>query len=631
MIDGSGFIFRAYFAQMGRRDRLQRSDGTPTNAVFIFTKMLTKLVDDTEADYVAVIFDKARKTFRNDIYPDYKANRDDPPEDLIPQFPLVRDATEALNVAAIDMEGYEADDLIATYAREARDKGMEVTIVSSDKDLMQLVGPGVVMLDAMTDKEISEEQVKEKFGVGPDRVIDVQALAGDSTDNVPGVPGIGVKTAASLINEYGDLETVLARAVEIKQPKRREKLIEEADLARISKELVTLKDDVPVSEPLESFRIKKPTPEKLFAFLRENEFNSLIKTWESRFGVSAGDGSEAADSSDGADQANGAETGVGYELVQTTDRLKAWIDAATRSGVVAVDTETTSLDATRAGLVGVSLSAEPGRACYVPLAHKAPEAQGALDLGGSGEGKGKAKGKGRGKDKRGDGVPEQAPLEDTLKLLKPMLEDPSVLKVGQNIKYDMQVLARHGIAVWPVDDTMLLSYVLEGGLHGHGLDELAEMFLDHETIKFADVAGTGKTRVTFDRVPLEKALDYAAEDAEVTGRLHRLLKPRLVVEHMVTVYETLERPLIRVLQEMERHGIRVDGEELKRLSANFATRLADLEAEIHKLAGHEFNIASPKQLGEVLFEEMGLPGGKKLKTGAYATGAEVLEALVDHG
>ncbi len=608
LIDGSGFIFRAFHAL----PPMTRPDGTPVNAVYGFTRMLMKLVEDADAEYVAVIFDRARRTFRNEIYPDYKAHRPDPPDELIPQFPLVREAAEALNVAQIEMEGYEADDLIATYARLARAKGAEVTIVSSDKDLMQLVGDGVIMFDAVKDRRIGVEQVKEKFGVGPDKVVDVQALAGDSTDNVPGVPGIGVKTAAQLIQEYGDLDTLLARAGEIKQPKRREALIEQAESARVSRELVRLKDDVPVSRDLEELRVRTPDPAKLLAFLKEQSFKSLIATVESRHGKAAEP--ERRRDLGGTSQAKAAA----YELVQDVAALRRWVEAAAEAGIVAVDTETTSLDPIRADLVGVSLALADGAACYIPLGHREPAAQGALDLG---DGGAKASAK----------APKQIPLKDALKLLKPLLEDPAVLKVGQNIKYDMQVLARHGVAIAPFDDTMLLSYVLEGGLHGHGMDELAELHLNHKTIKFSDVTGSGKSQITFDRVPLDKALAYAAEDADVTFKLHRVLKPRLVQERLATVYETLERPLISVLREMERAGIRVDARVLKDLSDDFAARLAELETEIHKLAGHEFNIGSPKQLGEVLFDEMGLGGGKKGKTGAYATGADVLDDLAAQG
>ncbi len=615
LIDGSGFLFRAYHAL----PPMTRPDGTPVNAVFGFTKMLMKLIGDTDAEYVAVIFDKARKTFRNEIYPDYKANRPDPPDDLIPQFALVREATEALNVPAIEMEGYEADDLIATYARIAREQGHEVTIVSSDKDLMQLVGPGVVMWDAMKNKLIGTKEVAEKFGVGPERVIDVQALAGDSTDNVPGIAGIGVKTASQLINEYGDLDTLLARAGEIKQPKRREALMGGSTVALVSRQLVTLKNDVPVKQKLESFAVRKPKPEMVLKFLKAQAFKSLLAVAESRYGAAPAAAGEPARKAarKGAEKAPGKDK-EGYVLVQDLRALEVWIAEATAAGVVAFDTETTSLDAVAAELVGFSLSLEPRCACYVPVAHKAPKTQGSLDLDGDG-------------DNNAGEAPQQIPLKAAITALKPLLEDASVLKIGQNIKYDMQVLARYGVAIAPVDDTMLLSFVLDGGRHGHGMDELSELHLDHKTITFEDVTGTGKAKVSFDCVALDKARDYAAEDADVTLRLHQVLKPRLVAEHMVTVYETLERPLIGVLQAMERHGIRVDGKELKRLSEDFAARLADLEGEIHKLAGREFNIGSPKQLGEVLFEEMGLAGGRKGKTGAYGTGADVLEGLAAEG
>lgn len=606
LVDGSGFIFRAYHAL----PPMTAPDGTPTNAVFGFTKMLMKLVEDTEADYVAVIFDRARKTFRNDIYPEYKAHRPPAPDDLIPQFDLVRKATEALNVPAIDMDGFEADDLIATYARQARERGAEVTIVSSDKDLMQLVDDSVVLFDAMKNREIGPEQVFEKFGVTPDKVIDVQALAGDSSDNVPGVAGIGVKTAAQLIGEYGDLDTLLSRAAEIKQPKRRESLLGQADMARISRDLVTLRDDVPVTRTIDEMRKKAPDAETLLTFLRDLGFKSLATTVESRLGMPANGGNGAATQSS-------AVLAPQYDLVQTLDQLQPWIKAAYATGIVAVDTETDALDAMGAGLVGVSLSTEAGRACYIPLAHVSAVPQGQLDLGDG--------------DGGGESAPDQIPLKDALAALKPMLEDPSILKVGQNIKYDIQVLGRYGVEVAPVDDTMLLSYVLDGGLHGHGMDDLARDFLDYDTIKFKDVAGTGKAQVSFDRVPLDKALDYAAEDADITLRLHGVFKPRLVAEHMVTVYETLERPLVPVLRDMERRGIKVDATVLRDLSADFAARMDDLEGEIHKLAGHEFNIGSPKQLGEILFDEMGLDGGKKTKTGAYATGAEVLEELAAQG
>ena len=595
---------------------MTRPDGTPVNAVFGFIKMLMKVIEDMDAEYVAVILDKGRLTFRNEIYADYKANRPPPPDELIPQFALVREATQALNVACVEMEGFEADDLIATYARRAREAGKEVTIVSSDKDLMQLVGPGVVMWDAMKNRTIGPDQVVEKFGVGPDRVVDVQALAGDSSDNVPGVAGIGVKTAALLINEYGDLDTVLARAGEIKQPKRRQALLDEAEMARVSRRLVTLDDDVPIDGTIDAFAVKEPEAADLLAFLDEQGFKSLSAKVRSHAQAAPG----AAATSTAPEARDPASPETAYELVQSAEALERWIADAMGDGIVAVDTETTSLNAMRAELVGVSLALAGAGACYIPLGHAAPAAQGALDLGDGGTG-----------DKGGGKKLKQIALKTALKALKRLLESPSVLKVGHNIKYDMKVLARHGIAVAPIDDTMVLSYVLEGGLHGHSLDELAELHLAHDTIKFKDVAGSGKAQVTFDQVPLEAALDYAAEDADVTGRLYRLLKPRLATEHMVTVYETLERPLIPVLEAMEHTGIRVDAGALEALSADFTTRLAGLEGEIHGLVGRQFNVGSPKQLGEVLFDEMGLEGGKKGKTGAYVTDADVLDDLAAQG
>ncbi len=599
LIDGSGFIFRAFHAL----PPMTSPDGTPVNAVYGFTNMLMKLIDDTDADHIAVIFDAARKTFRNDIYPDYKANRPPPPDDLIPQFALITELVEAFNLPAVKMPGFEADDLIATYAKQARERGAKVTIVSSDKDLMQLVGDKVRMLDTMRNREIDADGVVEKFGVGPSKVIEVQALAGDSVDNVPGVPGIGVKTAALLINEYGDLDTLLDRAGEIKQPKRRQNLIEFADLARVSRELVTLKDDVPVERALDSFAVREPDPETLLPFLRDQGFKSLVARIESRLGDA------------GAPEAAPEQTD--YVLVQDEAALIGWIEAATRQGHVAIDTETTSLDAMQAELVGVSMSVTPGSACYIPLAHKAVQTQGALDLGGGGS--------------AGEEAPQQIDRARALALLKPMLEDPAVLKIGHNIKYDAQILAHYNIAIGPVDDTMLLSFVLDGGRHGHGMDELALLHLDHRCTKFTEVAGVGKKQITFDYVPLAVARDYAAEDADITLRLHRLLKPRLIEDRMTTLYETIERPLIPVVAALERAGVLVDPNALRGLSHDFAQRMAGLEREIHELAGENFNIASPKQLGEILFDKMSLPGAKKTKTGAYKTDARILDDLAAAG
>ncbi|MEX0921622.1 MAG: DNA polymerase I [Rhodovibrionaceae bacterium] len=611
LIDGSGYIFRAYYAIPPR----STSAGIPTNATFGFTNMLIKLLRESEADGLAVIFDASGSSFRNEIYDQYKANRDAPPEDLIPQFKMIREATKAFNLPCIELEGYEADDLIATYARLAKEQGIEVTVVSSDKDLMQLVGEGIAMLDPMKERQIGPEEVREKFGVSPDKVIDVQALAGDSTDNVPGVPGIGVKTAAQLIEEYGSLDELLARAGEIKQPKRREKLIEFAEMARLSRQLVTLKQDVPIVEQLSEFGLREPEPEALRDFLQTYEFRSILTRLADKLGDVIPDEKEEGKGGPAPEEAADA-----YELVQDETALAAWIAAAMEAGVVAVDTETTSLDALRAELVGVSLATAPGKACYIPLGHVAPEA-------GGGDAEGGLDFEGRGKPE----APKQIPLKKALELLKPLLADPGVLKVGQNLKYDLLVLARHGVTVTPIDDTMLLSYVLEGGLHGHGMDELSELHLGRQTIKFTEVAGKGKNQVTFDKVALDAALDYAAEDADVTLRLWQALKPQLVPARLTTVYETLERPLVPVLFEMERAGIEVDPAILRRMSNDFAQRIAEVEIEIYKLAGREFTIGSPKQLGEILFGEMGLEGGRKGKSGSFGTGADVLEAFAAQG
>ncbi|HJM92050.1 MAG: DNA polymerase I [Alphaproteobacteria bacterium] len=607
LVDGSAYIFRAYHALP---PLTRKSDGLPIGAVSGFCNMLSKLVDDVrndgEVDYFAVIFDAARKTFRNDIYPEYKAHRPPPPEDLQPQFPLVKRASEAFSLATIEMPGFEADDIIATYARQAREAGMQVTIVSSDKDLMQLIGGGVVMHDPMKQRRIGPDEVYEKFGVGPDRVIDVQALCGDATDNVPGVPGIGVKTAALLINEYGDLDGVLARAEEIKQPKRRQNLIDHADLARVSRDLVTLKDDVPVEQPLDELGLREPEAEVLLDFMAEMGLERLAGRIAQRLGGEVPEAVALAE----------AETApaLDYQCIQTLAELESWIERARAAGVVAVDTETTSLDAMAANLVGVSLSIEPGQACYIPLGHKGPVPEGELDLGGT-----------------ADTAPEQIPLDRALDLLRPLLADPSVLKIGQNLKYDMLVLRRYDIEITPLDDTMLLSYVTEGGMHGHGMDELSKLHLDIAPIPFKEVAGSGKSQITFDQVPLDKAVEYAAEDADLTLRLYRRLKPQLLVSRKTAVYETLERPLVPVLVDMEQAGILVDRAELVRLSADFAGRIVTLEGQIHELAGEAFNVNSPKQLGEILFDKMSIPGGKKTKTGAYGTGADVLEGLAAQG
>ncbi len=603
LVDGSGYIFRAFHAL----PPMTKSDGTPINAVYGFCNMLIRLLDDMEADAIAVIFDASARSFRNDIYADYKANRPEPPDELKPQFPLIREAVRAFNVPCIEVEGYEADDIIATYARQAAARGESVTIVSSDKDLMQLVGDGICMYDPMRLKTIGPDEVRERFGVGPEKVVDVQALAGDSTDNVPGVPGIGVKTAAQLIEEYGDLDTLLARAGEIKQNKRRENLLKFAEQARISRELVKLDDQVPLEESIDDFDIREPDPETLLGFLRAQEFRTITARVEAKL-AQAGSVTKTEPEISAPEMAR-------YELVTDAETLAAWIARATEVGIVAIDTETTSLDPLRCDLVGVSLAVEPGRACYIPIGHS---------VNGSGQG-----------DLSLDGAQtasmRQMAKDTAVAMLKPLLEDPSVLKVGHNIKYDMLVLEPCGIRMAPIDDTMVLSYVLDGARHGHGMDELAGLFLKHQTIRYEDVAGKGKAQVTFDRVPIERALDYAAEDAEVSLRLHRLFKRRLIEERMVALYETMERPLVGILARMEHFGIKVDREQLRGLSRDFTQRLAGLEDEIYKLAGRTFNIGSPKQLGEILFKEMGLDGGRKVKTGAFATGADILEDLAAQG
>ncbi|MBW7850907.1 MAG: DNA polymerase I [Rhodospirillales bacterium] len=604
LVDGSGFIFRAFHAL----PPMTRADGTPVNAVYGFTNMLNKLLTETDADHIAVIFDAARRTFRQDLYPEYKAHRPELPEELVPQFPLIREATRAFNVACIELNGYEADDLIATYARLAAERGARVTIVSSDKDLMQLIGDGVDMLDPIKNKPITPEAVFEKFGVGPERVADVLALCGDTSDNVPGVPGIGVKTAAQLITEYGDLEGLLARLDAIKQPKRRESLQQNIDVARLSRRLVELVRDVPVAEPLEALHVRQPDPKMLLDFLHEQGFKSIAARLEARLAGPV-KSPEAA--------AREAPPTTEYELVLTLEALDHWIAAARKAGRVAISAQPGAFDPVRCTLVGVALSLEPGKACYVPLRHTPPEIQGSLALGDA--------------DAHGT-APRPVPFDAALSFLKPLFEDPSVMKVGHDMKRQVEVLAGCGIEVAPYDDTMLLSYVLDGGAHGHGLDELCSLHLDHKTVAYAEICGTGKAQVTFDRVPLDRALDYAAEDADVTGRLYRLLKDRLVTEHMVTVYETMERPLIGVLAAMERAGIRVDAGALRRMSDDFGRRLAELEEEIFRLAGRPFNIGSPKQLGEVLFVEMGLNSDRKSgKTKALSTGADVLEMLAAQG
>ncbi len=607
LIDGSAFIFRAYHALP---PLTRKSDGLPIGAVAGFCNMLQRYIEGnsgTDVTHVAVIFDKGSHTFRNDMYDLYKANRDAMPEDLRPQMPLTREATKAFNIACEEIEGYEADDIIATLAVQAREAGGRCTIISSDKDLMQLVGGGVEMLDAMKNKRIDRDGVHEKFGVYPDRVVDVQALAGDSVDNVPGAPGIGIKTAALLINEYGTLEELLDRAEEIKQPKRRQTLIDNREQIELSKRLVQLDCATPLEFTLDDLEVREPIADELIDFLARMEFRTLTKRVSETLGaempvIEDSPNPVALDTPEAAPF--DAEK---YECVRDLAALQPWIDHAIARGYVAVDTETTGLNDMRADLVGISLCTEAGKACYIPLTHKDA---GTDDLFGS--------------DDLAEG---QIGVEDAVAALKPLLEDASVMKIGQNMKYDAKIFARYGIDIAPIDDTMLLSYAQHAGLHNHGMDALSERYLNHTPIPIKPLLGTGKSAITFDRVPIDQATAYAAEDADITLRLWQHLKPSLHLAKTTRVYETMERPLVPVLAQMERNGIKVDRDTLSRMSNSFAQKMAGLEAEIHEIAGRPFNVGSPAQVGEVLFDEMGLEGGKKGKTGKYATGADVLEDL----
>jgi DNA polymerase I len=675
LVDGSGYIFRAYHALPPIN---RKSDGLQLNAVFGFCNMLWKLLRDMKPEdkptHLAVVFDLSEKTFRTEMYPDYKAHRPEPPDDLRPQFPLIRDAVNAFDLPCLEQAGFEADDLIATYVRQACAAGATATIVSSDKDLMQLVNDGVVMFDTMKDRKIGRAEVIEKFGVPPEKVIEVQALIGDSTDNVPGVPGIGVKTAAQLIGEYGDLETLLKRASEIKQDKRRQSLIENADKARLSKKLVTLDDQVKLDVPIGDLAVHDPDYKRLIAFLRAMEFSSLTRRVAEFASIDASEiepdaklvakGAALPSPVPGEDgSSQGASPGEGpsgdvqaltrpaapaalspqgrggdsaltpqalakarldiahaqkfdrskYETVRSLDRLKAWIERARDVGFVALDTETNSLDPMQAQLCGFSLALAANEACYVPLSHR---------QGGDGSNGGLF---------QGEIAPDQIAESAALAAMKPLLEDPGVLKIGQNLKFDWQIFAVRGIEIASYDDTMLMSYVVDAGRSDHGLDPLARRYFDHQTIDFNEVTKAGKTRVTFDCVEINRATEYAAEDADVTLRLWRVLKPRLSAEHMLNVYETLERPLLRVLADMERRGISIDRQVLSRLSGEFAQEAAGLEAEINKLAGEPVNVGSPKQIGDILFGKLGLEGGTKTKTGQWATGARMLEELAEQG
>ncbi len=608
LIDGSAFIFRAYHALP---PLTRKSDGLPVGAVSGFANMLFKFLRDSggpdESTHAAVVFDYSGKSFRNEIYPEYKAHRPPTPEDLAPQFPFTRDATRAFNVACIEVDGYEADDIIATLARQAREAGGRVTVVSSDKDLMQLVGDGVEMLDPMKNRRIGVEEVEEKFGVGPDRVIDVQSLSGDSTDNIPGAPGIGPKTAALLINEYGDLESLIARAHEIRQPKRRQTLIDNADQILISRKLVTLDQEMELEISLDDLEMKDPEPEALLGFLTSMEFSTITRRVAEALGVDAPNiEGQTAKPDQETPKAIPFDRGL-YQRISDAAGLEVWIDRIRQRGYVAVDTETTGLDEMRSELVGVSLSTEPGQACYIPLAHKVSVSD---DLFGS-----------------NDLAEGQMRLNDVLAILKPVLEDDAVLKIGQNMKYDAKIFARYGVEVAPIDDTMLMSYALHGGSHGHGMDMLSGRYLDHKPISIKSLLGSGKSAITFDRLDMGKATEYAAEDADITLRLWQAFKPHLHREHVTTVYETLERPLVPVLKGMEMEGITVDRDALSRMSQKFSQKMAGLVEEIHELAGTAFNVGSPKQLGEILFDRMGLPGGKRGKNGAYSTPAIVLEDL----
>ncbi|WP_454917047.1 DNA polymerase I [Xanthobacter sediminis] len=671
LVDGSSFVFRAYFQSINQDRKYNfRSDRLPTGAVRLFCTKLFQFVRDgavgIKPTHLAIIFDKSEDSFRKALYPQYKANRSDPPEELIPQFPLMREAVRAFGLIPVEQVRYEADDLIATYADQAVKAGADVLIVSADKDLMQLIGPKVAMYDpasgesggrgARPERRIGVGEVVEYFGVPPEKVVDVQALAGDSTDNVPGVPGIGIKTAAQLIAEYGDLDTLLARAGEIKQPKRRQSLLENEESARISRTLVTLVRDVPVEVPLEDLVLEEPDAKSLVAFLKAMEFTTITRRVAEAYGVDAaavdpdprlapqglftlgaageaapeaGEAAPAATTGKPAADAGGdailkpadlaharAEAAratpvdrSAYRTLTDLSELQAWCAKAREQGFVAFDTETTSLDPMSADLVGVSLALSPNEACYIPLAHV-----------GAGDGlfsEGLLQG--------------QIPLEHAVAALKPMLEDKGTLKIGHNAKYDVLMLSRYGITVSPIDCTMCISYALDAGLNGHGMDELSVRHLGHTPISFTEVAGKGKAQVTFDKIALENATPYAAEDADVTLRLWLVLKPRLVAEGRTTVYETLERPLIPVLTRMEARGIAIDKALLARLSSEFAQGAARIEDEIAELAGEKINVGSPKQIGDILFGRMGLPGGTKTPTGAWSTKANVLEELAEYG
>ena len=599
LIDGSGYIFRAYYALP---PLTRKSDGLPTGAVSGFCSMLFKLLEDSKSNqnkqkptHFAVIFDSARKTFRNEIYRDYKANRSEAPDDLAPQFEYIRKSVLAFNLPSVELANYEADDLIATYVDQILKKGANVTIVSSDKDLMQLFKKNVRIYDPMKNRFISDEDVQKKFGVDSSKVIDVQALAGDSSDNVPGVPGIGVKTAAELINKYGNLETLLKSANEIKQNKRRETIIENKDKALISKKLVTLKNDAPVDRSLTEFQLKEIDKDKLYKFLREMEFNRLLSSAISAYGEPKLTSEKDIVKTDEKQKAIDRKK---YYLITNLDEIDSWIKEAEEAGEVAVDTETSSLDPHQADLIGISLSSKIGKACYIPVGHKSKK---------------------------------NIDKDQTLKKLKPLLEDPSIKKIGQNIKFDFIVLFKHGIKITSMEDTMLMSYVLDSGKNRHNMDTLSEIHLNHKPIAFKDLVGTGKKEINFSFVDLEKAKDYAAEDADVTFRLYKKFNKSLKDEKMINIYETFEKPMIKILADMEIEGIKIDNDFLKTLSSKFGKKIEKIQREVYKISKKEFNIASPKQLGEILYNDLKISDLKKTKKGSFATSASVLEDLAFKG
>ena len=595
LVDGSGYIFRAYYALPPLS---RKSDGLPTGAVSGFSSMLFKLLEDSRSDdsenkptHFAVIFDSARKNFRNEIYKDYKANRSEPPDDLAPQFEYIRKAVEAFNVPSVEQLNYEADDLIATYAKQIINAGAKVTIISSDKDLMQLVSKNIRLYDPMKSKVIGEKEVHEKFGVKPTQVIDVQSLAGDSSDNIPGVPGIGIKTAAELINKYKNLETLLKKAEEIPQKKRKQTIVENKESALISKKLVTLKDDVPVKDKIENFIIKEIKKDKLYNFLREMEFNRLLSQAIGFYG-------EPGKKTESTETTQEKIDLTKYETIITEKQLENWVNILKKQSLISVDTETSSLNPIDADLVGISFCYEQGKACYIPLKNQKEKCLNS---------------------------------ETVLKKIKPILEDQSIKKIGQNIKFDYIVLKKNKIDMDPMEDTMLASYTLDAGLNRHNLDMLSEIHLGHKTITFKDLVGSGKKKITFTDVDLKKATEYAGEDADVTFRLYQLLKERLDREKLTKIYEIFEKPMVKILSEIEINGVKVDKEYLKKLSKNFTNKILKIEKEIYSLARKEFNIGSPKQLGEIIYNELKIASLKKTKKGSLATNAKILEDLAFKG